>query len=176
MTTICNQCGKVELCEICHDTFYDSHPFSTGDIAVKVVSLAQQSSKFTEHVMAEKTIVEAPKPQVRFIHSQDTTAVLTEFGKMYYRNGWTCAFIEVDTTKVLVGMATCGGNDVFNRRIGRYIAEGRMKKKPTIITKDPSERAYEVAMQFATETYFEEDWEPDPVGNNTVEEFEEVLG
>jgi len=128
--------------------------------------------------MADEVKVVAPKPETRFIHSQDTNAVLTEFGKMYYRNGWTCAFIEVDTTKVLVGMAVCGGNDVFNRRIGRCIAEGRMKKKPTIITKDASERAYDVAKEFATEMYFEEDayWEPDPVGDNTVAEVEEALG
>lgn len=164
MSTFCNQCGNVELCEVCHDTFYDSHPFSTGDVASKVVSSIQQRSK-QESKMADQV----KKLETRFIHSNDRGVSLSPFGKVYLRKGWTCAFVEASPTKVVIGLAFCGENDVFSRRIGRMIAEGRMQKKPTIITKEETESAYAVAKEFSEEAYFEDQDEFDPVGSFELE-------
>ena len=127
--------------------------------------------------MAKQVQQEIVIPQTRFIHSHDKSAELSSFGKMYYRNGFTCAFIEANDTKVLIGLAFCGGNDIFNRRIGRMIAEGRMQKRPIILTKDASESAYSVAKEYAMDAYFGENEEfDDPVGDNSVEAVEGALG
>jgi hypothetical protein len=49
-----------------------------------------------------------------------------------------------------------------------------MKKHPIIISKTAAESAWAVAKEYAEEMYYDDDFDFDPVGANTVDEVEEV--
>ena len=39
--------------------------------------------------------------------------------------------------KLIIGKAECGNNDIFNKKLGRTIAEGRAAKKPILTVNIP---------------------------------------
>lgn len=90
----------------------------------------------------------------KFIHSLEDREVTLDNGRTYYSRGYTVAYLEVEPTKVLVGMGVCGNNDSFCKKIGRLVAEGRMKHKPVILEKLPTESAYEVVKIYAEQEYW----------------------
>lgn len=100
------------------------------------------------------TVAAAATAVVKFVHNVSKTMHFEPVGKGYLRNGYTAAFTEVDNETVLVGVAICGGNDVFCKKTGRMISEGRMKKVPYTIKKEPKELAHHVVREFVNELYF----------------------
>ena len=48
------------------------------------------------------------------------------------KNRFTIAIVPTSETSVDVGVAVCSKNDTFVKKIGRQIAEGRARKKPTL--------------------------------------------
>lgn len=49
------------------------------------------------------------------------------------RNRFTIAILPVDATTVNVGVSVCGRYDTFNKKIGRQMAEGRARKRHTMM-------------------------------------------
>ena len=48
------------------------------------------------------------------------------------RHRFTIAIKPVDSTTAQVGVAVCSTRDVFTKRTGRMVAEGRARKRPTL--------------------------------------------
>jgi hypothetical protein len=105
------------------------------------------------------TVASVAAAVTKFVHNTTKTMHFEPVGKGYMRNGYTAAFTEVDNETILVGVATCGGNDVFNKKTGRQIAEGRMKKIPYTVKKEPNELAHQVVREFVNDMYYENDGE-----------------
>ena len=73
----------------------------------------------TQLAVKQQSAVSQVKSEVQFMHyrSADVT-----------RGGATVAiFPQPDTKTALIGIARCGPKDVFNKKVGRSIAAGRIK-------------------------------------------------
>lgn len=75
----------------------------------------------------------------KFIHHHVPTTVVDPVTHVKrHRHGFTAAYELVDK-QIVIGMAVCGGNDMFSRKKGRLISEGRMKTdKAQIVPMDDS--------------------------------------
>jgi hypothetical protein len=94
---------------------------------------------------------------VKFVHLNVSTIHVDTWGKERIRNGATACYQEQETDgkkSLLVGVAICGENDSYNKRMGRMISEGRMRKYPYILADYDGEIPYEVVKEFLNELYF----------------------
>jgi hypothetical protein len=72
----------------------------------------------------------------KFIHIR----LHNEDGSIASKGGETIAYRELCTGWVDIGVAQCHKDkDVFNKKMGRTVAEGRLNKHPTMIRRMPDE-------------------------------------
>jgi hypothetical protein len=86
----------------------------------------------------------------KFIHHQKP--IDSPMGNKRFM-GFTAAYQVVDS-KLVVGLAICNEDDVFSKKMGRTISEGRMKKCPHIVPLIDEESPAQAVREFATELYY----------------------
>jgi hypothetical protein len=81
------------------------------------------------------------------------------FGKIIknYPRYTICGSLDYDTNLLSFGVACCSGKDVYNKKIGRRISEGRALKTPIVTVSVTKENISEVfittAKQIEKELY-----------------------
>lgn len=92
---------------------------------------------------------------MKFLHSRAESFTLSPNGnKQYYYKGYTAAYLR-EGDAVLIGIARCGRDDVFCKSKGRVIAEGRLKKKPIVLSYVGKNTA-EAVRNWCNNWYFDE--------------------
>ncbi len=86
----------------------------------------------------------------KFIHHQKL--IDSPMGNKKFR-GFTAAYQVVDG-KLMVGLSICNEDDTFNKKMGRVISEGRMKKCPHIVPLIGEETPAQSVREFATELFY----------------------
>ena len=104
--------------------------------------------------------------KLQFMHyrafTTDTDGGWGETDEISSRGGATVAIMQADNNKVLVSIARCNPSDVFNKKVGRTIAAGRLQaylngrekladKIQEIVITDPLQMKETVANAIAVE-------------------------
>jgi hypothetical protein len=68
------------------------------------------------------------KTQTQFMHYRKFNMTQSNgFSEVNSRGGATVAVYPAENNTVLISVARCNPNDVFNKKVGRTIAEGRIR-------------------------------------------------
>ena len=67
--------------------------------------------------------------QVKYKHIRMLEEDGSEHGKILPTGGQTIAYIELEDGKQIKGYADCSIKDTYNKKLGRIISTGRLKKE-----------------------------------------------